>query len=88
MNQEQFEQFMKSQRELYRLNQKILSTHQKILETLKIMVGDRQFKDPDYQYGLEEYQNFDWSSIGAKILDRDADGVSAVSWHGKIYKRR
>ncbi|MDJ0728249.1 MAG: single-stranded DNA-binding protein [Prochloraceae cyanobacterium] len=38
--------------------------------------------------GLEEYQDFDWNSIGAKILDRDSDGVSAVSWHGKIYKRR
>ncbi len=88
MNSEQFEQFMKSQRELYRLNLKILSTQELILKVLEIMVTNQQIKDPDYQHSLEEYQNFDWSNIGAKILDRDSDGVSAVSWHGKIYKRR
>ncbi len=88
MNQEQFEQFMKSQREIYRLNQQILSTQGRILKVLETMITNQQIKDPDYQHGLAEYQDFDWNSIGAKILDRDTDGVSAVSWQGKIYKRR
>ncbi|MGF1490600.1 MAG: single-stranded DNA-binding protein [Prochloraceae cyanobacterium] len=92
MTPEQFDLFMQSQRELYKLNQKILLTQQKIAAKLEILINDLEndleLKDPDYQKNLADYQNFDWSSIGAKVIVKDSDGVSSVEWGGKIYKRR
>lgn len=43
---------------------------------------------PNYQRQLNEYQNFDWGSIGAMILKQDEDGVSAVEWNGQVFVRR
>lgn len=38
---------------------------------------------------IEEFPNFDWGSIGAKIEYRDSDRiVAAVSWHGATYERK
>ena len=43
---------------------------------------------PNYQRQLSEYPTFDWSSIGATVLNRDGDGVTAVEWNGQIFTRR
>lgn len=43
---------------------------------------------PNYQRPLSEYHTFDWSSIGATVLNRDADGVTAVEWNGQVFTRR
>lgn len=43
---------------------------------------------PNYQRPLSEYANFDWSSISATVLTQDKDGVTAVDWHGQVFKRR
>ena len=43
---------------------------------------------PNYQRPLSEYPTFDWDSIGATILNRDGDGVTAVEWNGQIFTRR
>lgn len=43
---------------------------------------------PNYQRALNEYPNFDWSSIGATVLTRDKDGVTAVEWNSQVFKRR
>jgi hypothetical protein len=43
---------------------------------------------PNYQRTLSEYPTFDWSSIGATVLNRDGDGVTAVEWNGQIFTRR
>ena len=32
---------------------------------------------PNYQRPLSEYPTFDWSSIGATVLNRDGDGATA-----------
>jgi hypothetical protein len=38
---------------------------------------------------IEEFPNFDWSSIGAKIEYRDADRIVAgVSFRGATYERK
>jgi hypothetical protein len=37
---------------------------------------------------IGEYLDFDWASIGAKVLKSDADGPGVVEHSGKIYKRR
>jgi hypothetical protein len=43
---------------------------------------------PNYQRLLSEYPSFDWPSIGATVLNRDGDGVTAVEWNGQIFTRR
>ena len=87
MTPEQFEQFMHSQRELYRLNRELLATNIKNLKAqlriekkLDRLIDSQPVKAPNYQKPLSEYQNFDWGSIGAKVIARDTDGVSEVEW--------
>ena len=43
---------------------------------------------PNYQRLLSEYPSFDWPSIGATVLNRDGDGVTAIEWNGQIFTRR
>jgi hypothetical protein len=43
---------------------------------------------PNYQRPLSEYPTFDWPSIGATVLNRDEDGVTAVEWNGQVFTRR
>lgn len=43
---------------------------------------------PNYQRPLGEYRDFDWGSIGAVVLNEDADGVTDVEWNGQIFTRR
>jgi ssDNA-binding DdrB-like protein len=43
---------------------------------------------PNYQRPLSEYPIFDWPSIGATVLNRDGDGVTAVEWNGQVFTRR
>jgi len=43
---------------------------------------------PNYQRTLSEYPRFDWSSIGATVLNRDGDGATAVEWNGQVFTRR
>jgi hypothetical protein len=43
---------------------------------------------PNYQRPLNEYLTFDWTSIGATVLNRDGDGVTAVEWNGQVFTRR
>ena len=43
---------------------------------------------PNYQRLLSEYPSFDWPSIGATVLSRDGDGVTAIEWNGQIFTRR
>src|SRR5215510_11893970 len=43
---------------------------------------------PNYQRPLSEYADFDWVSIGATVLNRDDDGVTAVEWNSQVFTRR
>jgi DdrB-like protein len=43
---------------------------------------------PNYQRPLSEFLTFDWPSIGATVLNRDDDGVTAVEWNGQVFTRR
>lgn len=44
--------------------------------------------DPNFQRPLSEYPGFDWSSIGATVLNQDDDGATAVEWNGQVFTRR
>jgi hypothetical protein len=37
---------------------------------------------------IEEYPTFDWEAFGAKVVERDDDGVCLVEFKGEIYSRR
>jgi DdrB-like protein len=43
---------------------------------------------PNYQRNLSEYPTFDWSSIGATVLNRDGGGATSVEWSGQVFTRR
>jgi hypothetical protein len=43
---------------------------------------------PSWQRPLKDYNNFDWSKIGATVVSTDNYGATKVSWCGHIYTRR
>lgn len=43
---------------------------------------------PNYRKSLAEFPRFDWSEIGAEVIKRDATGVAAVEWNGRLFTRR
>ncbi len=43
---------------------------------------------PDIKKPIEEFRNFDWSSIGAHVEKSDNYGAALVSWKGQLYTRR
>jgi hypothetical protein len=50
--------------------------------------SDAERPAPNYQSRIEDFQNFDWASIGATIEYTDSDGVAVVSWRGNQFLRR
>ncbi len=70
---------------------KILQTIAESLQEMELHLRQLAISSnpaPNYQRPLSEYANFDWSSIGATVLTRDKDGVTAVEWNGQVFKRR
>jgi len=53
-----------------------------------VAIAARRQSDPDYQYPMNRYQCFDWSAIGADVIEADNDGATEVMWNGHIYTRR
>ena len=53
-----------------------------------VSIAARRQSDPDYQYPLNRYQCFDWTAIGAEVIEADNDGATEVLWNGHIYTRR
>ena len=95
MNPEQFEQLITTQKDLYRLNRELLAVNLENLEVgkrrekkLDQLINSQPVKAPNFPKSLSEYPNFDWSSIGAKVIARDHDGVSEVEWNNYIFTRR
>lgn len=43
---------------------------------------------PNYQYQLENFNTFDWSSIGVTVERSDQFGAAIVSWRGLQFVRR
>jgi hypothetical protein len=43
---------------------------------------------PNYRRPLSDYQDFDWASIGAIVLNEDRDGATEVEWNGQVFTRR
>ena len=43
---------------------------------------------PEHWRQIQEYPEFDWSAIGAEVMELDEWGATIVSWNGKVWKRR
>jgi len=55
---------------------------------LFILAGLAFPEGPGFKYPLKAWPDFDWRSINAIIVERDADGVALVRWGGDLYARR
>jgi hypothetical protein len=60
---------------------------ERIADTLE-RIAPTSTKAPNYQYPLESFTTFDWTSIGATIVQSDQYGAAIVSWRGQQFVRR
>lgn len=79
MTPENFQTYLRTQ-------QLIIESMQRIAIALEHMIP--QEAAPNYQLELQNFATFDWSSIGAKVAERDSGGASAILWRNNIYLRR
>ena len=71
--------------------EKMIRLHGQQVELLTRVVElleKNQTGTPNYQVQLAEFGEFDWSSIGARVEQRDKDGVATVLWRDRRYVRR
>jgi DdrB-like protein len=80
MTDEQFQQMMAALAE----NNNLL---RQLIQQLN-QQADADRPAPNYQSRIEDFQSFDWSSIGATVEYSDSDGVAVVSWRGNQFLRR
>jgi DdrB-like protein len=80
MTDEQFQQMMAALAE----NNALL---RQLIQQLN-QQSDAERPAPNYQSRIEDFQNFDWASIGATVEYTDSDGVAVVSWRGNQFLRR
>ena len=69
-----------------RTQQLIIESLQRIAIALELMIP--LAAAPNYQWSLENFATFDWSSIGAVVQERDSDGATAIAWKNNTYLRR
>lgn len=81
MNDNQFNEFMG----VFKAQNALLGA---IAECLSLMTQAQAPDSPNFRRRLEDFPTFDWGSIGADVVSRDADGVTVVSWKGQEWKRR
>lgn len=63
----------------------LLSTIQKTLQRIE---QNSAPASPNYRRRLSEFTGFDWSSIGAAIVESDNGGASVIEWSGQRFVRR
>lgn len=51
-------------------------------------INQPEKKAPNYQYPLVNFKEFDWASIGAKVIKSDQYGAAIVEWQDRQYIRR
>lgn len=51
-------------------------------------LASQNIQAPNYEHPLEEFTNFDWSSIGATVERSDRYGAAIVNWRGFQFVRR
>lgn len=101
MNPEQIDKFLelmerqtaaieviaKSTRHQYKITERAAIATEKIATVLANYLKVNM--TPEYEYDMVDYLNFDWNSIGAKVIHNDSKNqATVVQWGGYTYKRR
>lgn len=76
------------QEETERTNSAMLAILTSMAESLQTLAEAQTSEPPNLQRRLAEYGTFDWSTIGALILETDQDGPTVVEWRGQRFTRR
>ena len=66
----------------------LLSSLRRIANALERLANDGKPIVPDLRKPISEYKNFDWSTIDASVIARDADGPTHLEWGGFVWMRR
>lgn len=72
----------------FQLMMAALSENNALLRRLVQLLEATPQPAPNYQMKIQDFPNFDWSSIGATVEQTDRDGVAVVAWRGNQYLRR
>ncbi|ACK73739.1 hypothetical protein PCC7424_5672 (plasmid) [Gloeothece citriformis PCC 7424] len=74
---------------LNRQNQ-LLEKNNELLEQLltKEITSNTEEFEPNFKAMLNEYKNFDWDTIEARVISSDGEGVTVVQYRGKVFERR
>lgn len=60
----------------------------RIADALEKMAAAAQPLSPDHRFPISEYRNFDWGSLGARVIKADPTGPGVVEWNGYTFVRR
>jgi len=66
----------------------ILTLLDRIAQALETLARAGAPAEPNYIKPLSDYREFDWESIGASVVQQDADGPTHVEWGGALWTRR
>src|SRR5574337_764687 len=70
------------------LAEKLLQQLERIAMSLENLARAGAPAEPNYVKPLSEYRGFDWESIGASVVQQDADGPTHLEWGGALWTRR
>ncbi len=67
---------------------KLLQLLERIALALETLARAGAPAEPNYIKPLGDYREFDWESIGASVVQADADGPTHLEWGGALWTRR
>jgi hypothetical protein len=65
----------------------LLAQLKELNQTLRRMEAANN-PSPEYRVPIEQYPEFNWTKLGARVVAQDEWGATIVSWNGKQFKRR
>lgn len=60
----------------------------RIAAALEKLASASQPLSPDHRFPIGDFANFDWASIGARVIKSDRTGAGVVEWNGYTFVRR
>jgi hypothetical protein len=67
---------------------RLLQLLERIAQALETLARAGAPAEPNYVKPLADYRGFAWESIGASVVQEDADGPTHVEWGGALWTRR
>lgn len=70
------------------LTSEMLRQFTRIADALERMANGGEPTAPDMRRPIEDYRTFDWSGMGASVINADKDGPTHIEYAGTIWTRR